>query len=214
MDNRQKLLESAGRAYAELGFRGATTRRIAEDAGVNEVTLFRLFGSKARLMIEAIKFMEPATSFTLPAQPVHPQDELTTWCEGHAKALRRGRAVIRKTMADLDEHPELGPFVCDGKLVPFRTLTAYAHAIAPPDSTEDEQHLLAACSMLMSAIFADAMGRDVVPETYPAPEDEAPARYVRVFLRALGVVEAGSADATPSSRALRTSSEAPQAKSA
>ena len=30
--NRQKLLEAAARVFAEAGFRGATTRRIAEEA--------------------------------------------------------------------------------------------------------------------------------------------------------------------------------------
>ncbi len=41
--------------------------------------------------------------------------------------------------------------------------------------------------MLFSALFGDAMGRDIVPAVYPQPEHEATARYVRVFLRALGV---------------------------
>ena len=52
---KQQLLDAAVRVYAEGGFRGATTRRIAEEAGVNEVTLFRLFGSKAALIDEAIR---------------------------------------------------------------------------------------------------------------------------------------------------------------
>lgn len=36
------------------GYRGATTRRIAETAGINEVTLFRRWGDKKRLLGAAI----------------------------------------------------------------------------------------------------------------------------------------------------------------
>ena len=46
MDVREALLKSATKVFAEVGSRGATTRRIAQEAGVNEVTLFRHFQSK------------------------------------------------------------------------------------------------------------------------------------------------------------------------
>lgn len=41
--------------------------------------------------------------------------------------------------------------------------------------------------MLMSAMFGDAISRDIMPSAFPQPAEEAPAKYVRVFLRALGV---------------------------
>ena len=40
MEARDQLLQAALKVYAESGTRGATTRRIAQEAGVNEVTLF------------------------------------------------------------------------------------------------------------------------------------------------------------------------------
>ncbi|HGY10053.1 MAG TPA: TetR/AcrR family transcriptional regulator, partial [Oceanithermus profundus] len=51
----ERLLEAALELLAERGYRGATTRAIAERAGVAEVTLFRRFGSKARLLAEAVR---------------------------------------------------------------------------------------------------------------------------------------------------------------
>jgi hypothetical protein len=46
--------------------------------------------------------------------------------------------------------------------------------------------------MLMSSMIGDAISRDVMPSAFPQPESEAPARYIRVFMRALGVeVNAG-----------------------
>jgi AcrR family transcriptional regulator len=50
---RQLLLSAAARIFARDGLEGATTREISREAGVNEVTLFRNFGTKEHL-IEAV----------------------------------------------------------------------------------------------------------------------------------------------------------------
>ena len=48
-ETRQRILEAALQLFSERGYDGATTRAIASLAGVNEVTLFRHFGSKKSL---------------------------------------------------------------------------------------------------------------------------------------------------------------------
>jgi AcrR family transcriptional regulator len=48
------MFDAALQVLAERGYAGATTRRIAEAAGVNEVTLFRRFGDKRQLVLAAI----------------------------------------------------------------------------------------------------------------------------------------------------------------
>jgi AcrR family transcriptional regulator len=58
---RQLLLDAARDLFAERGFKGTSTRDIAERAGVSEVMIFRHFGSKANLFQEAV--VEPFTSF-------------------------------------------------------------------------------------------------------------------------------------------------------
>src|SRR5580698_7742553 len=47
---RQLLLSAAARVFARDGLEGATTRAISREAGVNEVTLFRQFGTKEHLL--------------------------------------------------------------------------------------------------------------------------------------------------------------------
>jgi AcrR family transcriptional regulator len=49
-----RILNAAAEIMAEQGYTRATTRLIAEAAGVNEVTLFRHFGSKRNLLSEMI----------------------------------------------------------------------------------------------------------------------------------------------------------------
>lgn len=51
---REKILSAALELFATRGFVGASTREIAKKAGVAEVTLFRHFTSKERLLVEVI----------------------------------------------------------------------------------------------------------------------------------------------------------------
>jgi AcrR family transcriptional regulator len=56
---RERILRAASALMAREGPKGATTRAIAGEAGVNEVTLFRLFGSKERLFQAVVDSLFP-----------------------------------------------------------------------------------------------------------------------------------------------------------
>jgi len=51
---RDRILDAALELMYERGYEGTTTRAIAEAAGVNEVTLFRQFGTKRNMFIAVI----------------------------------------------------------------------------------------------------------------------------------------------------------------
>lgn len=53
-DTNDRILTAALELFAERGYAGTTTRAIADRAGVNEVTLFRNFGSKEAVFSKAI----------------------------------------------------------------------------------------------------------------------------------------------------------------
>ena len=50
-ETRERMLTAAREVIARKGKRGATTREIADVAGVNEATLFRHFGTKEALIV-------------------------------------------------------------------------------------------------------------------------------------------------------------------
>ncbi len=187
--SREKLLEAAIQVFAESGFRGATTRRIAEAAGVNEVTLFRRFKSKAALIDEAARrYVEQPHDYALPAVPRHPRREVTAWCASQLAFLRKSRSLIRKCMAELEEHPEMAACMRYGPSLSCRQLRDYSRAVCHAAGIADRgDRVGTACAMLAGALFADAMGRDMTPEVYPQPERRAAAQYARTFLRALGL---------------------------
>lgn len=187
---KQQLLDAAVRVYAECGFRGATTRRIAEAAGVNEVTLFRLFGSKAALISAAIHAVSlSGRPSPLPDEPRDPQRELTTWAEHDHRFMLETRGMIRTSMAEMAERPECAGTATNHPTQSFIQLTRYVERLAARGLIPSAADAKPAAAMLMGTIFADAMGRDLMPEMFP-PEKTAPATYVRLFLKSIGAAVA------------------------
>lgn len=194
MDTRERILQAAARVYAQHGFRGATTRLIAIEAGVNEVSLFRTFGSKAALF-EAM-MQSHAASLPVPALPDvpgDPQTEITSWCAAVLAHMRQWRSIIRKTFGELEERPEAAIVMCEGPNCAATTLSAYVARLQASARADETADVATAVSMFMSAMFGDAISRDVLPQAFPQPEEDAPAKYVNVFLRAVGALGAGDA---------------------
>ncbi len=186
MDTRTELLNAAALVYSQHGFRGSTTRRIAEAAGVNEVTLFRYFGSKEALLQEAIANTSEGPIFTmLPETPVDPDRELAEWCGATIERLRAKRSIIRKCMSEIEERPEMITTASSTPVRAAQDLAAYLRKLKSLGFTHTEFDVAAAGSMLLGAIFHDAMGRDMMPQIYPA-QAKAPRLYSRLLLDAIG----------------------------
>jgi AcrR family transcriptional regulator len=58
-----QIFQAAMAIIAERGYAGATTRQIAEAAGVSEVTLFRKYGTKAELVKSSARALPGRRSF-------------------------------------------------------------------------------------------------------------------------------------------------------
>lgn len=186
MINRDRILEAATRVYSLHGFRGATTRLIANEAGVNEVTLFRIFGSKAALLNEVAQRMSAESDGSaLPVKPRDPEHEVTSWAAAQLDHVWRRCSMIRKTMSEMEERPDLCGCVAVGPTSAARRLRDYVEALQAARMADADIDPLVPSAMLLGAIFADGMGRDFMPEIYP-PVDEAARLYTRSFLRSIG----------------------------
>lgn len=200
IENRTKILEAARRVYSQFGWRGATTRRIAEAAGVNEVTLFRQFRNKETLLAEVMA--DSASNNILPPFPLvpaHPENELTLWAVAHHKRLCEMREMIRQMMGQLAERPEVAQCAATGPQGAAAMLREYVVRLRRngwldmgPNGTPPAD-AAAGVAMFMGALFADAMGRDFMPEMFPTAADQAVGSYVRLFLRGLAATETPSA---------------------
>ena len=188
MDTRTAILNAAVQVFSQHGFRGSTTRRIADAAEVNEVTIFRYFGSKEALLQEAINTPTVVGIFTpLPSDPVDPQHELAEWAAGIVKHLQSRRSVIRKCMGEIEERPELTARAAEMPTRATNELCDYFQRLAELGFTKQEFDPTVASAMLIAALFHDAMSREVMPDIFPKPASDAPARYAELVLRAIGV---------------------------
>jgi len=188
MDIRDRIIDAAKKVYAQHGFRGATTRLIAIEAGVNEVTLFRTFGSKAALF-EALMQSHVAQSPIpeLPDDPVDPEQEMTDWCASILSHMRENRSLIRTSFGEIEDRPEAAVSMCEGPSCAGMILTDYLLRLQAMGFASADGDIPTAVAMLMSSMIGDAISRDVMPGVFPQPESEAPAKYVRIFMRGLGV---------------------------
>jgi len=188
MTVRDQLLDAAARLYAEAGYRGATTRRIAGQAGVNEVTLFRHFGSKDALMREAIaRAGLSAVTEPLPQTPRDPFREVRDWAKAHIAELRERRSLIRTCMGEIEEHPGIFSEPNSSPAVAAKALRHYLRRLREAGLAKAQFDETAASAMLMGALFADAMGRDIMPDLYPNEPEQALDEYVQLFVRSIGV---------------------------
>ena len=203
-DHRQRILHAAARVYAQHGWRGATTRRIAVEAGVNEVTLFRQFGSKDALldlmMHECARVEQDAT---FPQEPVDPEQELLDWVTVHHTALVGMRAIVRQMMSDADERPDAANCATHGPSAAMAQVREYVvtlrrHGWVTESGEVSPAEVRAAVTMLMGAVFADGMNRDIMPTMFTQPVPETLRAYVRIFLRGVGALR------EPSHRTART----------
>jgi AcrR family transcriptional regulator len=122
---RGKIFIEATRLYAEFGFRGTTTRAIAEAAGVNQVMLHYHYGSKVNLYESVLKY-EGMTMLAVifGAAPDHksPVEMLIDspirlmtvlhdnpqWASLLRREIADGAVHLRNALKDVAEHGPLG----------------------------------------------------------------------------------------------------------
>jgi AcrR family transcriptional regulator len=106
-DTRQRIISAAMQLFGQVGYAQATTRAIADIAGVNEVTLFRHFGSKKNLLMACMQ------AFTAASFPATFESELTG---NYAQdILRMAHLQIKDTIANMEV---IRLLVCDARNVP------------------------------------------------------------------------------------------------
>lgn len=89
-ETEQKILRAALKVFSEKGYVGATTLAIAQEAGFNEMTLFRRFKTKENLFNRVItrnneKMMEEFGSILIDKEFESPRDFLETLIKNLAK---------------------------------------------------------------------------------------------------------------------------------
>ena len=186
MDIRTRILEAAAKVYAEVGYRGATTRRIAALAGCNELSLFRHFGSKETLIHEAVACCGPESKLIpLPEVPVDPWAEIRPWAGAHFAMIRQHQSLIRTTIGELEEHPDLVR-PSDAYCLAYDQLGAYVAKLQADGRAHPDVEPMCAAAMLLNTIMMNAIMRDIMAGLIPDEPEQQLDQFVRNFLRGIG----------------------------
>jgi AcrR family transcriptional regulator len=106
---RDKILETALKLFSKKGYLGATTKEIAKDAGIAEVTLFRHFPSKERLFGEVLNTYSflPILRGLLPEiSHMSSQKALTVIAKKFLDTLDSRKEMIQIMNSEIRRYPE------------------------------------------------------------------------------------------------------------
>lgn len=124
----EAILKAAAELFAERGYRGTTTRALAERAGVNEVTIFRRFKNKQGVLAAlGASFAERSAGVAVAATP-DPEDTRATLRhlarQETAQTAEFGAVALRIAL-DAGSDPEVAAVMGDGPRGSFDGLVAY-----------------------------------------------------------------------------------------
>ena len=126
---RDRIIEAARVEFSEKGIECATTRGIAEKAECNEVTLFRHFESKQKLLAAVVR--ETSCQFrTICEMPGEMTGELRRdferFARGYNDSLERCEGMARALIGEGRRHPTLAKELIGDVLEPFhQSLACY-----------------------------------------------------------------------------------------
>ena len=89
------------------GYEGATTKEIADIAGVNEATIFRKYGSKAKLFEKAIRHQLSDTPLNTLVYTGDLEADLYAIVQAYLETNRLHGEIIPTILAELPRRPEL-----------------------------------------------------------------------------------------------------------
>lgn len=191
-ETRERILDAATEIFADQGYTGATTRAIAARAGVNEVTLFRHFGSKRSLfqaMVErnsALPLLEKALQSELTGDL---RRDLTTIATSILTMMIQRHREILMSLVEAERQPEMQPVIT---FIPSQLRKALAGLLQQhmrQGTVRPVDPLVAAQALLgMLLAFSISIGTGTLPEGLAQqPAEQVAAQFVDIFLQGIAL---------------------------
>jgi AcrR family transcriptional regulator len=187
-ETKQRIIQGAAQIFAEKGYDGATTREIAEAASVNEVTLFRHFGSKKNIFMTVIERFS-----ALPGLEAAMKDQLTgDYRQDLAKLgshfletmLKRRKAILM-SLCTAERLPEIRDVVAQAPTQQQRMLSSYLWQQIERGTMRDLSNPELVAKLFFGMLFEFAISQPFLADTpigHVSPE-EVVAQVVDIFVR-------------------------------
>ncbi|HOL95592.1 MAG TPA: TetR/AcrR family transcriptional regulator [bacterium] len=184
-----RILEAALKVFSRHGYTGATTKAIAREAGVNEVTLFRHFGNKQKLFTEminrysALPHIEAAR-----ADRRTPFEKRIRELAGRAmRLLEERRELIAILLSEGSRHPKQAKLILEGG--PARILERLTLFFEEAQTTGEIRGLDPQCTAraFMGMMFFYVIFQKIMPgETlFPTDPKRVENTFIEILLRGL-----------------------------
>jgi AcrR family transcriptional regulator len=195
-DTSQRIIAAAMQLFGQVGYTRASTRLIAEAAGVNEVTLFRHFGSKKNLLMACMEAFNAggfSATFEARLSGDYPSD-IALMARLQQQNTAENLNVLRLLLSDARNMPELQEAMRSGGGGNMALVAAYFQrqieaGVVRPDLPAEA--LASAFDSLFSTpvIFANLFQDS---ETPVLPDEKTFAALVSLFVRGTQAGAAGS----------------------
>lgn len=132
-ERRQQILHIAIKLFSQYGFRGTTTKKIAEEAGISEAMVFRHFASKDELYHAILDYKACESGSTKPfiwaSEAIKNKDDFEVFYQIILNALNRHQQdpeFMRLLMHSALEGHELADMFINENIVPtYEVLSFY-----------------------------------------------------------------------------------------
>ncbi|MEH6945286.1 TetR/AcrR family transcriptional regulator [Bacillus sp. JJ722] len=112
----ERIIKAFIELFRDYGYKGTTTRAIAEKAGVNEVTIFRHFGNKKGIMEAALQSIsyQPLLEKIIQEQMIWDlEHDLWLISEGYHNYMEKIKDLVLIGLREADMFPEFNDAMMD-----------------------------------------------------------------------------------------------------
>ena len=167
-----RILEAAFGLFRDKGIEATTTREIAELADVNEVTLFRHFGSKAGLIEATLRScLAEAASQMSAGSPLRAdasvEDILRTLAERVSQLSRQRSDVLLMVLRNVHQYPQLMHIIDDERAAMLQALRQFMQQQMDAGQIRRMDPAVASALLLFPLSLVHVLGTGVSRMTAP-----------------------------------------------
>jgi AcrR family transcriptional regulator len=163
----------------ERGYVGATTKQMAEAAGVSEVTLFRKYQNKPELVRQAIIWLVKKVDFaTIAGYTGDVEADLTRLVQAYQDTAVQYGPFFAVILSEVPRNPELAGIIAE----PIKIFTSMANLLAryQQEGVLKSEHPLHALAALLGPLMYSSLVRGAISDPPVPPLDLS--RHVIYFL--------------------------------
>lgn len=188
-ETEQRILNAAMKVFSEDGFEGARTRRIAELAGVNEVTLFRKFQSKENILrVVMMKnrdiVLQALDTVFLNENRANFQVNLHSLCENIMKIIEERIDMMIILIAESRKKPEIAGILAPVPEMILMRLTDYFEQQQKQGKMRNVNPRVAALACISYFFYSNLLRRMLRDNNSSGSKEEFEA-FIDVFLNGI-----------------------------